>query len=152
MSDWTLYIRNSNYEPLSFNPYWVQQGTVWVASRPALTVFPAFESDEMVCVTWTMDERKGRRRVDAIEIVSSKEGTMKAVVASASTTQLVACPKDEPGSVTLNPRYVQVERRWVPEPAIATKLVQLKAGARVTVRWAWDAEGRKRITGLVLGW
>jgi hypothetical protein len=53
----------------------------------------------------------------------------------------------------MNPRYVQVEGRWVPEPAIASKLATLAKGTKVTVNWSWEGgEGRKRITGFTIGW
>lgn len=149
VQEWVLYTRTTN-EPMSFSPYWTFDGKVYVPSLPARTVLPALESGERVAVTWTLDEREGRRRIDSIEILSPREGTTKGTVVSSSVSQLVIRPKDEPGTVTLNPQMKKVENRWVPDQEIANKLRTLTKGSRVTVQWRWDDEGRKRIVGLVI--
>ncbi|MDH7480875.1 MAG: hypothetical protein QHH26_02715 [Armatimonadota bacterium] len=151
VQEWTLYIRTPDNKPLSFNPYYVFNGTNWVPSGPAKTVFPCLESGERVRVTWTMDV-EGKRRVDAIQIISALEGTTSGVVVSSSRNQLVIRPKDEPGTVTMNPRFVLIEGKWVPDPVIVNKLVTLTPKTKVTVRWFWDKEGRKRIAALDIGW
>lgn len=147
----TLYIRTSTGEPMSFSPYFVYNGRTWVAAKPASTVLPALESGEWVKVEWTMDERERRRRIDSIGILRATTGTTIGTVVSSSASQLVIRPKDKPGTVTMNPGFVQREGRWIPDPAIASKLVNLPKGTVVTVAWSWDQEGRKRITSLALG-
>lgn len=152
VADWTLYGRTASGEPLSFNPYYAQSGTTYAPAGPAKLFFPAVESGETARITWTMDA-EGRRRVDAITITSALTGVARGVVYSSASTQLVIRPKDEPGTVTMNPKYVQVEGRWVPEPAVASKLATLAKGTKVTVNWSWEGgEGRKRITGITIGW
>ncbi|MDO8682724.1 MAG: hypothetical protein Q7N50_04510 [Armatimonadota bacterium] len=152
VQDWVLFVRTASGEPLSFTPYWVNNGTAWVPSGPGKITLPALESGEMVRVTWSLEEREGRRRIDAIEVISSPEGATKGIVWTSGPGQLVIRPKDEPGTVTMNPPYVRIENRWVPDPEIANKLRMLERGTRVTVEWRWDNEGRKRITGLAIGW
>ncbi len=147
----TLYIRTSTGEPLSFNPYFVNNGQTWVIAKPAATILPALESGEWVKIEWTMDEREHRRRIDGIQILRTTTGTTTGTVVSSVASQLVIRPKDEPGTVTLNPNFVQREGRWVADPNIAPKLVGLAKGTVVTVGWAWDQEGRKRITSLTIG-
>jgi hypothetical protein len=151
VQDGTLFVRTSSGEAMSFNPYWVQKEGRWIPTGPAVNVFPALESGEIVRVTWTLDN-EGRRRVDAIQVISEQQGITKGVVASSVRTQLTIRPKDEPGMVTMNPNMVQVERRWIPDPRIADKLAALRPNTRVTVSWSWDKEGRKRITDVVVGW
>jgi hypothetical protein len=146
-----LYVRTTAGEPMSFAPYFVFNGSSYVAAKPADTVLPALESGEWVKVMWTLDTREGWRRIDGISILRTTSGTTVGKVVSTSTTQLVIRPKDEPGTVTLNPSYVKRENRSVPDPEIARKLASLTKNAVVTVGWAWDQEGRKRITSLVLG-
>jgi len=149
---WTLQIRSANGDMLSFNPYWKLQGKVSTPSRPALTMLPALEFGELVRVTWTQDTKEDRKRIDSIEVLSAHEGTTKGTVVTAKSDQLVINPKDKPGAVTLNPSYVRVDKKFVPDPAIARKLAQLKPGAQVTVQWAWDKEDRKRVMGITNGW
>jgi len=152
VQEWTLYIRTANGLPLSFVPYWVKEGTAWVSARPVRTMLPALESGEVVKVTWTLDTREGCRRIDGIQVISPLEGTTKGTVVSSSATQLVIRPKDEPGTVTLNPRIVKIGEKWMPDPEISSKLRSLKPKDRVTVRWAWDNEGHKRIASLTPSW
>jgi hypothetical protein len=151
VQDWTLYIRTALNKPLSFNPYWVYTGGSWVPVGPGKNYLPALESGEQVTVNWTMDT-EGRRRINSIAINSALTGTTKGVVVYTSATQLTIRPKDEPGTVTLHTKWIQIEGRWVPDPEISRKLLALTRGNRVTVGWAWDPEGRKRITGLTTGW
>ena len=148
VQEWNLFIRTASGEPLSFTPYRVFDGNAWGPSLPGKTVLPALESGEMVKVMWTLDEREGRRRIDSIQINSPIEGVLRGIAVSSSPVQLVVRPKDEPGTVTLNTNYVQIEKRWVPDPAIARKLANLPKNAKVTVAWKWDQEGRKRIMRL----
>ncbi|MDI6828301.1 MAG: hypothetical protein QME62_07450 [Armatimonadota bacterium] len=136
VQEWTLYIRTPDNKPLSFNPYYVFNGTKWVPTGPAKNVFPCLESGERVRVTWTQDI----------------EGTTCGIVVSSTRTQLVIRPKDEPGTVTMNPRFVLIEGKWVPDPVIANKLATLAPKSKVTVRWFWDKEGRKRIAAIDIGW
>lgn len=152
VNDWTLFIRTEGNEPVSFNPYWTIINRSSVPSKPAQTILPALESGEIVRVSWTMDQVEGRRRIDGIQIVSSLTGTTRGTVASVSSSQLVIRPKDEPGTIRLNNKYVQVERKFVLDPIIVAQLAQLKKGDRITVGWAWDNEGRKRITKIAPGW
>lgn len=149
VQDWVLYTRTTT-EPMSFAPYWAFDGKVYTPSLPARTVLPALESGERVAVNWTLDEREGRRRIDSIEVLSDREGTTKGTVVSSSLSALVIRPRDEPGTVTLNPQLKKVENRWVSDPEIANKLRTLTKNSLVTVQWRWDNEGRKRIVGLTI--
>lgn len=148
----TLFIRNQAGEPFAFNPMFVQEGNRMAPSRPARTILPALESGEVVSVVWFMDEREEVRRIREIHVVSALEGTTKARVFAVSPGQLVIRPKDEPGTVTLNTRFVQREGKSIPDPAISERMAGLQKGAKVTVRWQWDNEGRKRILGLEPKW
>ena len=151
VQEWTLFIRTASGEPMSFVPYWVLVEKSWTPALPARTVLPALESGERVKVMWTLDEREGGcRRIDSIGILSPREGTTRGMVMSASTSQLVIRPKDEPGTVTFNVQSRQVEGRWVPDPDALRILRTLGKGARVTVQWRWDDEGRKRIVKLMV--
>lgn len=152
VKDWTLSVRTESNATLSFDPRWVQEGSSWLPARPARTILPALESGEYVRVTWTMDNAENRSRIDSIEVISALEGTLKGVVASSAASQLVVRPVEKPGTVTLNPNWVQINGKWVPEPGISDKLCNLPAGTKVTVRWAWDKEGRKRVTEVTTGW
>ena len=152
VQSWTLNLRTSANESLSFSPRWVKEGESWLPARPARTILPALEPGEYVRVTWTMDNAENRRRIDSIEVISALEGTLKGTVSSASNSQLVVRPVEKPGTVTLNPRWVQINGKWVPEPSIAEQLRDLPANTKVTVKWAWDPEGRKRINSIALGW
>lgn len=151
VQDMTLFVRTSSGEPMSFNPYYVFDGRSYVASRPANTVLPALESGEYVRVAWTWDDREGRRRIDGIQILRSTIGTTIGYVVSSASSQLVIRPKDEAGTVTLNPNYVKRENKYVVDPGIAARLASLTKNSIVTIGWAWDQEGRKRITSLVVG-
>lgn len=150
VTDWVLYIRTATNEPVSFYPYYVP-GTAQPA-LPSRTVLPALESGEVVRVTWTLDTRDGKRRINRIEILSPLVGVTKGYVNGWSGSYLIIRAKDEPGTVTLNPQLVKSGTRWISDPVIVRKLTALRLRLQVTVTWAWDSEGRKRITGLVLGW
>lgn len=152
VQDWTLYVRTSSGEPVSFNPYWEMKERSAVVVGIAKNVLPALASGEVVRVTWTMDEREGRRRIDAIEVISPIQGITKGIVANLGPNQLTIRPKDEPGTVVINPAMVQIERKWVPDPKVVQKLAAIKPGTRVTVSWYWDREGRKRIADVAVGW
>lgn len=149
VKDWTLTIKTASGEELSFNPYWVKEGNSFQPGKPSRTVLPALEQGERLRVTWTADEREKRRRIDGIDILSPKDGRTQGVVISASKTELVIRPKEKTGRVTLNTKYVQVEGKWVPDPAISETLAKLTKEARVEVKWHWDQEGRKRIDGIL---
>lgn len=147
----TLFARTVTGEARSFAPYWISSAGAWVMAKPANTILPALESGEWVKIAWTLDTREGCRRIDGITILRATTGTTVGRVVSASATQLVIMPKDKPGTVTLNTRYVIRAGKSVPDPEIAGRLALLTRNAVVTVGWAWDAEGRKRITSLALG-
>ncbi len=183
VDNWVLTVRTQAGETLELSPRWVQEGKSWLPARPARTILPALEAGEMVRVSWTMDEKENRRRIDSIEVTSPREGTLKETVVRATASELVvkatmtqeeaqeayvttgwahqlsSIPKnggtrdgvriaptpEKPGTVTLNTKYVQVEGKWVPDPQISRLIASLKAGDKLTVQWAWDQEGRKRI-------
>lgn len=145
---WVLTVRTQSGETLELCPRWVQEGGSWQPARPARTILPALEAGEMVRVSWTMDERENRRRIDTIEVTSAREGTLKGTVVSATASELVVKPIEKPGTVRLNTRWVQIEGKWVPDPQISRVISSLRAGDKLTVRWAWDEEGRKRIVAV----
>lgn len=149
---WTLTVRTDAGQTLALNPRWVKTGNSWNPARPALTILPALEAGERIRVTWSVDNEEGKRnRIDSIEVISAREGVTKGVVVSRSAQQLVIRVPEKPGTVTLNPRWVQINGKWVPDPEMARKLEGLKESSRVTVQWQWDEEGRKRIVGLSAG-
>jgi hypothetical protein len=83
-------------------------------------------------------------------VISAPNGVLKGTVVSASASQLVVKPNDAPGTVTLNPMWIQRDGKWVPDPEYASRVEQLKPKARVTVQWQWNEEARKRINSITI--
>jgi len=111
-------------------------------------MLPALEAGETVRITWTMDTKENRRRIDTIEVTSPLQRNSRGTVVSRSASELVIRPVEKPGAVTRNMRPVQVEGKWVPDPQISRIVLGLKAGDKATINWAWDKEGRKRILAI----
>jgi|GEM_PF-2348058 len=143
--NWVLTVRTQAGETVTLSPKWVQEGSSWQPARPARTILPALEAGEMVRVSWSVDEKEHRNRIETIEVISPLSGTLKGTVVRSAANELVVKPIEKPGTVTLNTKFVQVEGKWVPDPQISRVIQTLKAGDKVTVEWAWDQEGRKRI-------
>lgn len=152
VKDWVLTVGTASNESIAFSPYWVREGTSSMPGRPARTILPALEAGETVRVTWTLDEREHRNRIDNIEVISPREGTTKAVVGRRAANELVVRVPEKPGTVTMNTKFVQVEGKWVPDPEVSRRILSFKEGAKVTIDWAWDKEGRKRIVAITEGW
>lgn len=146
VANWVLTIKTSDGESLAFSPRFVQERGSWQPARPARTMLPALEAGETVKITWTMDTRENRRRIDDIEVTSPLARSSRGLVVSRSAIELVIHPNGKEGTVTLNMRPVQIDGKWVPDPQISKLVQSLRIGDRLTVNWAWDNEGRKRIT------
>lgn len=143
-----LTIRTQSNEQMEFAPRLVHEGDSWLAARPARTMLPALEAGETVRITWTMDTKENRRRIDTIEVTSPLERNSRGAVVSRSASELVIRPVEKPGAVTLNTKWVQVQGKWLPDPEISRIILGLKAGDKATINWAWDKEGRKRILAI----
>ena len=145
VANWLLTIKPQSGENVAFSPRWVQERGKWMPARPARTMLPALEAGETVRITWTMDTRENRRRIDSIEITSPIARSSRGTIVTRSANELVIRPLEKPGTVTLDTKWVQIEGKWVPDPQISRALQSLKPGDKATINWAWDQEGRKRI-------
>lgn len=152
VADWVLTIKTQSGESVAFTPRWVQENKAWLPGRPVRNFLAALEPGETVRVTWTADEKENRRRIDTIEVTSALRGTTKGIVVRTAANELVIKPQEKPGTVTFNTKFVQVDGKWVPDPDISPGLLALKPGAKITVNWEWDKEGRKRIHAVREGW
>lgn len=148
VSNRILTVRVASGEAMAFSPTWTKERGSWVPTRPARTILPALEAGETVRVTWTMDAKESRRRIDTIEVTSPIQRNSRGTVVSRSRSELVIRPLEKPGTVTMNTKMVQVEDKCVPDPEISRMIQSLKAGDKATINWAWDKEGRKRILGV----
>lgn len=148
VASWVLTIKPASGEAMAFSPKFVQEGTSWQPARPVRTILPALEAGENVRITWTMDTRENRRRIESIEVTSPLARSSRGTVVSRSAIELVIHPVGKEGKVTLNMRPVQVEGKWVPDPQISRLVQSLKVGDKLTINWAWDNEGRKRIVSI----
>lgn len=140
-----LTVKAVSGELLTFSPRFVSEHGHWVPARPARTIIPALESGEAVRIVWEIDTRENRRRIIDIDVTSPREGTSRGTVVQRNAWSLVIRVAEKPGTVTLNTKWVRVDGKWVPDSSISKAIQALKTGDRLTVRWAWDQEGRKRI-------
>ncbi len=147
-----LTIKPASGPEVSFSPRWVKEGAGWQPSRPVRNYLAALEPGEEVRITWTMDEKENRRRMESLEIAGPREGTTKGIVVSATDSQVILRPREQDRAILLNTTWIKQGDKWIPDPAIAPRLAKLAKETKITLTWRWDDEGRKRITSVVEGW